>query len=94
MTEGQRVVAAIVGGLTVVVGFALARMANAWRRAERERDEGKPLLQQERLYSFTRMNTVWNVRFFTWFAILVGVALVMMAVFNIVPTATTPTHLR
>jgi hypothetical protein len=82
VTPGQRIVAAIVGGLTVIVGVALARMANAWRRSERERDEGKPVLEQERFYSFTGINTVWNVRMFTWFAILAGLCLVALAVLS------------
>jgi hypothetical protein len=79
MTPGQRIVAATVGALTVIVGIALARMANAWRRSERQRDEGKPVWRQERFYSFTRMNTVWNVRWFTWFTILTGICLLVMA---------------
>lgn len=82
MPIAARSIAAAVGLLTIGCGLCLAQLAEVWRRKERVRDEARPLLQQERFYSFTPMNTVWNVRVFTWVLVFIGVVLLATAIWG------------
>jgi hypothetical protein len=76
MEPAARVLVAVIGLLTIACGLYLLRLANAWRRKERQADEARPILRQERLYSWTRMNTVLNARVFCGALVLVGCFLV------------------
>ncbi len=75
MEPAARVAIAAVGLLTIVSALYLLRLANAWRRKEREADEARPFLRQERFYSWTRMSTVHHARILCVALVLVGLFL-------------------